>query len=268
MDFKTTTDRLMELGVPARELGEALGLRPNTVRAMRLDPASESHRSAPAGWESALLQLMRGRSKELDALADELGGATTGEAAKDHELAEWRARLEHSYHIEDWLEDSLSPEGQQYLVPPDDVRAVRRSRGPLTWVVRYYKQGRSLIFGVEEDAVLYAGADQIIRAAERGDWLARLDDGPVLIRLAVDGCLEVSEWADPDVAEVWFPDPRRGFCVAFIRDVGHGPFLALQSRGFRAIGDKHPSDPRTYSTDELTAMLARHLPSDRWGRAR
>ena len=104
MDFKTTTDRIMEFGVPTRELGEALGLRPNTIRVMRLDPTSEHHRSPPAGWESALLQLMRGRSKELDALADELGEATGAEAAEDRELAEWRARLEHSYQIGDWLE--------------------------------------------------------------------------------------------------------------------------------------------------------------------
>ena len=74
MDFKTATDKLMELGVPAREIADALGLKPNTVRAMRLDPASEGHRSAPPHWENAVAKLVRGRSKELDAVAEELEG--------------------------------------------------------------------------------------------------------------------------------------------------------------------------------------------------
>lgn len=74
MDFKTATDRLMDLGVPTREIADALGLKPNTVRAMRLNPSSDGHRSAPAGWERAAAKLARGRSKELDALAEELEG--------------------------------------------------------------------------------------------------------------------------------------------------------------------------------------------------
>jgi hypothetical protein len=72
MDFRAATDRLMERGVPARKVAEALGLRPNTVRAMRLAAESEHRRSPPDGWEPVLARLARERGGELLELAEEL----------------------------------------------------------------------------------------------------------------------------------------------------------------------------------------------------
>ena len=72
MDFKTATDRLMELGVPAREIAEALGLQPNTVRAMRLDPESGHHRTPPPNWQPELKKLAAARGGRLVKLAKEL----------------------------------------------------------------------------------------------------------------------------------------------------------------------------------------------------
>ena len=74
MDFKAATDRLMELGVPARDIAEALSLQPNTVRAMRLDPESENHRTPPPNWQPKLRTLARERGGELVKLAGELEG--------------------------------------------------------------------------------------------------------------------------------------------------------------------------------------------------
>lgn len=76
MDFKTATDRLMEAGVSAGEIADALGLAAQTVRAMRLDPSSPSYRRAQPGWRKELAPLARSKGRELgdklEALAREL----------------------------------------------------------------------------------------------------------------------------------------------------------------------------------------------------
>ena len=72
MDFKEATDRLMDAGCTARDLAGALGLAPQTVRAMRLDPSSSAHRSPPKGWNEALEKLARAKGEELRELADAL----------------------------------------------------------------------------------------------------------------------------------------------------------------------------------------------------
>ena len=74
VDFRTATSRVMALGVPAREIAAALGLQPNTVRVMRLDPSSPNRRSPPADWRAAVAGLVRDRSAELTKLAAELEG--------------------------------------------------------------------------------------------------------------------------------------------------------------------------------------------------
>jgi hypothetical protein len=65
MDFKTATDIL---GLPATELATAFGLRPQTIRQMRLAPDSVNYRSAPEGWQKVVIRLARVRSRELAAL--------------------------------------------------------------------------------------------------------------------------------------------------------------------------------------------------------
>ena len=74
MTFKTATDRLMELGVTGREIAEALGLKPNTVRTMRLDPASRSYRKPSEDWRPKLADLAKRRGGDIGELAKELEG--------------------------------------------------------------------------------------------------------------------------------------------------------------------------------------------------
>lgn len=71
MDYKTATDRLAER-VTHEDLAEALGVSVNAVRAARLDPGTDSHRTPPEGWERAVAQLARTRAAELEELAAEL----------------------------------------------------------------------------------------------------------------------------------------------------------------------------------------------------
>jgi len=75
MTFREATGRLMELGIGAPEIGEALGLAAQTIRTMRMDPDSPHARTPPAGWERPLAGLARSRSAALEALARELEGA-------------------------------------------------------------------------------------------------------------------------------------------------------------------------------------------------
>ena len=72
MDFKEATDRLMEAGLTAHDVAGALGLATQTVRAMRLDPSSSAHRTAPGGWRKALAKLAQERGEELRELAETL----------------------------------------------------------------------------------------------------------------------------------------------------------------------------------------------------
>lgn len=74
MDFKAATDRLMGAGLNAQDIAGGLGLAPQTVRAMRLDPSSSSYRSPPEGWREALGALARERGGLLLDFAKELEG--------------------------------------------------------------------------------------------------------------------------------------------------------------------------------------------------
>lgn len=69
MDFRTATDLL---GLPAKELAEAFGLQPQTIRQMRMAPDTASYRSPPAGWEKVIVRLARERGRELDQLVKAL----------------------------------------------------------------------------------------------------------------------------------------------------------------------------------------------------
>lgn len=67
MDFKTATDLL---GLPASDLAEGFGLRPQTIRQMRLAPDSISFRNPPDGWQKVVARLAKERAKGLKALID------------------------------------------------------------------------------------------------------------------------------------------------------------------------------------------------------
>lgn len=70
MDFKEATDVLLDVGVTADEIGEALGLAGQTVRAMRLDPSSPSYRRPPDDWRLPIARLLMKREKELGKIMD------------------------------------------------------------------------------------------------------------------------------------------------------------------------------------------------------
>jgi hypothetical protein len=69
VDFKTATD-ILDLSAP--ELAEAFGLKPQTIRQMRLAPGAASYRTPPANWQAVVLRLARERGAELHALAETL----------------------------------------------------------------------------------------------------------------------------------------------------------------------------------------------------
>jgi len=69
MDFKAATNLL---GVSAPELAEAFGLRPQTIRQMRLAPDATNFRNPPEGWQKVVIRLAKERGKKLKALVDTL----------------------------------------------------------------------------------------------------------------------------------------------------------------------------------------------------
>ncbi|HEV3050500.1 MAG TPA: hypothetical protein VGX50_09340 [Longimicrobium sp.] len=72
MDFKTATDRISAAKITADDIAEAFGVVRNTIARARLDPSSPAYRSPPANWGPVLARLARERSRQLDALAEEL----------------------------------------------------------------------------------------------------------------------------------------------------------------------------------------------------
>jgi len=73
MTFRRATDIL---GVAASEIAAEFGVRPQTIRQMRLRPSATNYRTPPAGWEKRLVRLARRRGKELNDLIDQLDRQT------------------------------------------------------------------------------------------------------------------------------------------------------------------------------------------------
>jgi hypothetical protein len=71
LNFKAATDRLITR-VTLPEIAAACGAAVNSIERARMDPASGSYRSPPAGWELAVAKLARERSGELQSLAEDL----------------------------------------------------------------------------------------------------------------------------------------------------------------------------------------------------
>jgi hypothetical protein len=69
MEFREAMDAL---GLSAPEAAAALGLQPQTVRMMRMDPSAAGYRRPPEGWERVLAKLARERGGELAQLAEQL----------------------------------------------------------------------------------------------------------------------------------------------------------------------------------------------------
>ena len=73
MNFKAATDRMIP-AITLAGLSDELGMSVAAVRQARLDPATSSYRTPPAGWEKAIAKLARERAGELVKLAEELEG--------------------------------------------------------------------------------------------------------------------------------------------------------------------------------------------------
>jgi len=73
MTFRHATDIL---GLSASDLATEFGVKPQTIRQMRLQPATTNYRTPPDGWEKKVVRLARRRHKELSELIDQLNRQT------------------------------------------------------------------------------------------------------------------------------------------------------------------------------------------------
>lgn len=67
MDFREAMDAV---GVSATELGEELGVSPQSIYQARLEPGNPGRRPPPKGWEKVLARLARERCPELKRVAE------------------------------------------------------------------------------------------------------------------------------------------------------------------------------------------------------
>lgn len=74
MDFKEATESLCS-SVSHEELAAALGVSIATVRQARLRTDAKAHRSPPANWESAVIELAQRRVEVFRHLIDAVQGA-------------------------------------------------------------------------------------------------------------------------------------------------------------------------------------------------
>jgi hypothetical protein len=79
--FKEATDHLIAR-ITLPEIASACGAAVNSIERARLDPASTSYRSPPAGWEVAVAKLARERSSDLQKLAQALEKQHTRHVAR------------------------------------------------------------------------------------------------------------------------------------------------------------------------------------------
>lgn len=73
MNFKEATDELFA-NIDHAALAEALGVSVASIRQARLDPQAKAHRTAPDGWEQAVIRLSKRRVSQYQRLIQKLGG--------------------------------------------------------------------------------------------------------------------------------------------------------------------------------------------------
>jgi len=73
MNFRDTTDELFE-SVSHEKLAKALGVSVATVRQARLPDGAKAHRSAPEGWQAAVLRMAKQRVDHYRRLVARLEG--------------------------------------------------------------------------------------------------------------------------------------------------------------------------------------------------
>jgi hypothetical protein len=71
VDWVEATNRLLACGVTLNDIAQQAGLKHDTVRRTRLDPASKSYRRPPENWRVILAAVAKRRSLQLtDCAAD------------------------------------------------------------------------------------------------------------------------------------------------------------------------------------------------------
>lgn len=68
----TFAEAMDAIGVSAPDLSETLGLAPQTIRQMRMDPDNPNYREPPKAWRTILAAYARSRCAHLNAIAEEL----------------------------------------------------------------------------------------------------------------------------------------------------------------------------------------------------
>ena len=71
MDFKKATDELLSC-ITHQELADALGCSVASIRQARLADDAKARRSAPEGWERAVLKLARAQADHFRKLSERL----------------------------------------------------------------------------------------------------------------------------------------------------------------------------------------------------
>lgn len=72
MDFRKATDDLFS-PVSHADLAKALGVSVPLVRQARLDEKAKAHRTAPEGWEKAIIRIAEKRIRQYESLIRRLG---------------------------------------------------------------------------------------------------------------------------------------------------------------------------------------------------
>ena len=72
MDFRTTTDQLLDLGFTIQEIADAIGVSRDAVRTARIRPSSPSHRPQPPNWPEGVRRLLCERVERLQWLGHDL----------------------------------------------------------------------------------------------------------------------------------------------------------------------------------------------------
>jgi hypothetical protein len=71
MEWVEATDRLLACGVTLNDIAQQAGVKHDTLRRTRLDPASKSYRRPPENWRDILAAIAKRRSAQLtDCAAD------------------------------------------------------------------------------------------------------------------------------------------------------------------------------------------------------
>lgn len=77
MDFKNATDSLFDR-VSHDDLAAQMGVSIAAIRQARLDVSAHSHRSAPRGWEDAVVALAENRIRHYNELVGALKSEIRG----------------------------------------------------------------------------------------------------------------------------------------------------------------------------------------------